>query len=105
MTDKDSNPEVTSGPATITADANGTVCLNILAAPAGSWKVDVVEQGSGFTDSKVFEIEGLDLPAVPTTIATANPLEPAPPPAVVAKATSRRHVVGVKGLEPPTSTV
>jgi hypothetical protein len=69
---------VTYGPATITADASGTVCLNILAAPAGMWKVDVVEQGSGFTDSKVFE--GIDLPPVPTTVAAANPLEPAPPP-------------------------
>ena len=82
VTDKDSQPEVTYGPATIRADATGNVCLNINVAPAGSWKVDVVEQGSGFTDSKVFTIEGLELPPVPTVAPTAPPPPPPPPPPI-----------------------
>ncbi len=103
VTDKDSNPEVTYGPATITADESGTVCLNILAAPAGMWKVDVVEQGSGFTDSKVFEIEGIDLPPVPTTIPTANPLAPVePPPSASASASASTSADRTAAATPTT---
>jgi hypothetical protein len=82
VTDKDAKPEVTYGPGLIKADQNGNVCLNLLSAPVGSWKVDVVEQGSGFTDSKVFTVEGLTLPTVPTS------QPPPPPPPTIAPSTS-----------------
>ena len=57
MTDKDAKPDVVYGPGIFTADENGNICLDIFDAPAGTWKIDVVEQGSGFTDSKVFTVE------------------------------------------------
>jgi hypothetical protein len=68
VTDKDAKPEITYGPFTIqNVTAQGIACVNVLNAPAGSWKVDVVEPGSGFTDSKVFTVEG---PAPATTTTT-----------------------------------
>ena len=71
-TDKDAKPEIVYGPREFTADENGIICLDILEAQSGTWKVDVVEQGSGFTDSKVFTIEGEPIP--PTTLpATTTP--------------------------------
>jgi hypothetical protein len=73
VTDKDAQPDIVYGPGTFTADQNGNICLDIFDAPPGTWKIDVVEQGSGFTDSKVFTIEGtpapiISLPSTTTTI-------------------------------------
>ena len=64
VTDKDANPDVVYGPGIFTADDEGNICLDIFDAPAGTWKIDVVEQGSGFTDSKVFTIEEEPIPPI-----------------------------------------
>jgi LPXTG-motif cell wall-anchored protein len=58
VTDKDANPDIIYGPGTFTADEQGSICLDVFEAPAGLWKIDVVGQGSGSTDSKVFLVEG-----------------------------------------------
>ena len=43
-------------------------------APVGTWKVDVVEQGSGFTDSKVFAVGETETPPItlPSTTTTTG---------------------------------
>jgi LPXTG-motif cell wall-anchored protein len=70
VTDKDAKPEIVYGPITIpNVDAEGTSCIEVQNAPAGVWKIDVVEEGSGFTDSKVFTIESTE----PTTTTTTAP--------------------------------
>src|SRR5262245_34659668 len=59
VTDMDANPKVLYGPITIpNVDAQGNTCIEVLRAPPGQWKIDVVEEGSGFTDSKVITVEG-----------------------------------------------
>ena len=80
VTDKDANPDVVYGPGIFTADENGNICLDIFDAPAGTWKIDVVEQGSGFTDSKVFTVEETETPPItlPSTTTTTPGLRPAP---------------------------
>ena len=66
VTDKDAKPEVTYGPATLRGvDAHGAVCINVLWAPAGKWKIDVVTPGNNGSKSKVFTVEGP--PATTTT--------------------------------------
>jgi hypothetical protein len=70
VTDKDAQPDIIYGPYTIPeVDGAGRACLNVLNAPPGVWKIDVVEDGSGFTDSKVFTVEG---PTPTTTIGTTT---------------------------------
>lgn len=87
VTDKDAKPEVTYGPFTIpNVDGQGVACLDVIVAPAGSWKVDVVEEGSGFTDSKVFTIEGP--PAPPTVPPQTSPFTAPPPPTTGSPTTS-----------------
>ncbi len=75
VTDKDANPDVVYGPGIFTADQQGNICLDILDAPVGLWKIDVVEQGSGFTDSKVFAVGESETPPItlPTTTTTLPP--------------------------------
>jgi len=59
VTDKDESPEIMYGPIGIDlVDGQGNACIDVFNAPPGLWKVDVVEQGNGFTDSKVFTIVG-----------------------------------------------
>jgi LPXTG-motif cell wall-anchored protein len=78
VTDKDAHPEIIYGPFLIpNVDGQGTSCININDAPAGTWKVDVVEDGSGFTDSKVFSIED-DPTSAPTTTAAPTTTTTAP---------------------------
>src|SRR5262245_36465099 len=49
VTSKDTQPEVTYGPFIIpNVDSRGASCLNVNHAPAGTWKIDVVEEGAGF---------------------------------------------------------
>ena len=43
-------PNIKYGPITIPpVGSDGTVCAEVLSAPAGHWKIEVVEEGSGFT--------------------------------------------------------
>src|SRR5262245_52488686 len=61
----DMDEKIEYGPIMIQdVDKQGRACVNVLRAPPGQWKIEVVEQGSGFTDSKVITIEG---PPEPTT--------------------------------------
>ena len=70
VTDKDAKPEIVYGPITIpNVDDRGNSCIEVENAPTGLWKVDVVEEGSGFTDSKVFTVEGTE----PTTTTASTP--------------------------------
>ena len=75
VTDKDAQPDIVYGPGIFTADENGNICLDILEAPVGLWKIDVFEQGSGFTDSKVFAIGESETPPItlPSTTTTLPP--------------------------------
>jgi hypothetical protein len=97
VTSKDTNPEVTYGPYIIpNVDSHGVSCLNVNQAPAGTWKIDVVEEGSGFTNSKVITV----LPTTPTTTTTIAP--PPPPPTTVAPTTVAPTTTTVA---PTTTTV
>jgi LPXTG-motif cell wall-anchored protein len=59
VTDKDASPQIMYGPISIDlVDGQGNACIDVFRAPPGLWKVDVLEQGNGFTDSKVFTIVG-----------------------------------------------
>src|SRR5215831_3773535 len=70
VTDKDASPEIVYGPIDITdVDGQGNACIDVLEAPPGNWKIDVFEQGGGFTDSKVFTIVG---PPTTTTTTTGT---------------------------------
>jgi hypothetical protein len=63
VTDKDAKPEVVYGPATLEGvDAHGSICINLLFAPPGLWKIDVVDPSNGYKKSKVFTVE-----SAPTT--------------------------------------
>ncbi len=73
-TDLDAQPNIRYGPITIPAvGSDGTVCAEVLSAPAGRWKIEVIEEGSGFTDSKVFTIEPSTPPPTTATPTTAPP--------------------------------
>jgi hypothetical protein len=76
VTDKDASPEITYGPYTIpNVNAQGAVCLNVQNAPSGTWKIDVVEEGSGSTDSKVVTVEG-GSPITTVPVPTTTPRAP-----------------------------
>ena len=76
VTDKDAQPDIVYGPITIpNVDGQGFVCMEVENAPPGTWKIDVVEEGSGFTDSKVFNVEA---PEPTTTTSTATTTTTAP---------------------------
>jgi hypothetical protein len=97
VTDKDAQPDVIYGPYTIpSVDIQGASCLEVTSAPAGTWKVDVVEEGSGFTDSKVFTIEDPNAP--PTIVATTIP--PTTEPAL----TTEPAPTSTDGSTPTTTT-
>jgi LPXTG-motif cell wall-anchored protein len=77
VTDMDASPAVQYGPIIIQdVDGNGRACMNVFTAPPGMWKIDVVEQGEGFTDSKVITVLGPE----PTTTASTTAPPPPPPP-------------------------
>jgi hypothetical protein len=86
VTDLNVAPPVEYGPFTIPpVGSDGTVCAEVLSAPAGHWMVEVVEEGSGFRDSKAFIIE-----PTPTTTTTAPPTTapPTTPPPTTAPPTT-----------------
>lgn len=58
----DKRADETFGPFTVTTNADGAFCARVNAARETQWKIDLVEPGSGFTDSKVIWVE----PATPT---------------------------------------
>ena len=93
VTDKDAQPDIVYGPGTFTADENGNICLDIFDAPAGTWKIDVVEQGSGFTDSKVFTVEETETPPITLPSTTTTTTGTTTPPATTTPTT----------LAPPTT--
>jgi hypothetical protein len=69
VTDQDASPPIRYGPFIIpNVDSQGVSCLNVNHAPPGMWKIEVVEEGSGFTDSKVITVEG----GQPTTTSTTG---------------------------------
>ena len=54
------------GPFVVTTDADGQFCERVNQARPTRWKVDLLEPGSGFTDSKVITV----FPSVPDTTTT-----------------------------------
>jgi LPXTG-motif cell wall-anchored protein len=61
------------GPLTFVTDSNGAFCLLVnRALPPGEWKIDILQPGSGFTDSKVI-IVGPDAPTTTTAPPTSAP--------------------------------
>ena len=79
LRDRQGHPDVVYGPGTFTADQTGNICLDILQAPTGLWKIDVLEQGSGFTDSKVFAIEATETPPIITIVPSTTTTTPGAP--------------------------
>ena len=65
-TDLNSDPNETFGPFVVTTDAEGRFCQRVNQARPTHWKIDLVEPGSGFTDSKVIMV----LPSAPVTTTT-----------------------------------
>ncbi len=49
----DKRADETFGPFTVTTNADGAFCARVNAARETQWKIDLIEPGSGFTDSKV----------------------------------------------------
>jgi LPXTG-motif cell wall-anchored protein len=62
--DLNTDPNDVFGPFVVTTDAEGRFCERVSQARTTHWKIDLVEPGSGFTDSKVIEVVA---PTVPTT--------------------------------------
>ncbi len=64
------------GPFVVTTDADGRFCQRVNQARPTKWKVDLVEPGSGFTDSKVVTV----LPTAPPSHDGARRNDVRPPP-------------------------
>lgn len=67
------------GPYVAHTNGNGDFCERVVTARATKWKIDLVEPGSGFTDSKVVTVLSSPPPATTTTApATTTPTTIAP---------------------------
>ena len=64
--DLNTDPNDVFGPFVTTTDADGRFCELVFQARPTHWKIDLVEPGSGFTDSKVITV----IPSAPPTTTT-----------------------------------
>jgi len=71
-TDKNTNERF--GPFVVTTNGDGAFCAEVVDARATHWKIDLVEPGSGNTDSKVVTV--LAPPTPPTTTVPPTTIAP-----------------------------
>ena len=104
VTDKDAQPDIVYGPITIpNVDDQGRVCMEVEDAPPGTWKIDVVEEGSGSTDSKVIEVEAPE-PTTTTSTATTTTTAPTTTTSTVPTTTTTVPTTSTTSTVPSTTT-
>ena len=90
------------GPFVVTTDEEGSFCERVNRARATHWKIDLVEPGNGFTDSKVVQV--LAPPVTTTTTALTTTTAPGQTTTTTASTTSTSTTSTTTAVTSTTTT-